>query len=67
MPTRRKAPGELKISTGVRLKPDVRARLEELAASRRWTIAGYIEWLIEQHLEDLDAHPTKPPTSRTRS
>ena len=67
MPTSKKVPNERKVSTGVRLDPELRVKLEELAAARRWTVSSYVEWVLEQHVADMEAHPTKPPTSRTRS
>ena len=67
MPTSKKVSNERKVSTGVRLDPELRVKLEELAAARRWTVSSYIEWLVQQHIAEVDAPPAEPPTSRTRS
>ena len=51
----------VKESTGVRLEKSLRATLRDLAAERRWTLSGYIEWVLEQHVDSIRSTKAKSP------
>jgi predicted DNA-binding protein len=43
---------QINASIGLRLAPELRARLEQRAASAHRTISGEVRHILEQHLRD---------------
>jgi len=43
----------------VRIRPELKAKLEKLAAQDRRTLSAYVELVLEQHAEDPSAKPSK--------
>ena len=67
MPTSTKPRNEVRTSTGVRLKPEIRAKVKDLADERRWTISAYIEWITEQHIAALQPSPVEKSRPASKS
>ena len=42
-----------------RVRPSLKARLEELAVAAKRPFASYIEIVLEEHVEKIDAKPEK--------
>jgi len=48
---------------GLRIKPSLKAELERLADADNWTLAGYVERVLEQHV--AANKPDKPGRRRS--
>ena len=44
---------------GIRTRPSLKAALEDLAKADRRSLAGYIEILLEEHVEQAGKHPRR--------